>query len=104
MGQLELNSTRVTISNSCYSNYQPFCLKVLEGNYPAPSVKDECGELGGFIPDYFLYDPISTWRLAITDSKLMSLMNSSNTVEPAYMVHGCKVNPLVWSIFGWSQS
>ena len=20
------------------------------------------------------------------------------------MVHGCKVNPLVWSIFGWSQS
>ena len=23
-----------------------------------------------------------------------------NTVEPACMVHGCKVNPLVWSIFG----
>ena len=26
------------------------------------------------------------------------------TVKPAYMVHGCKVSPLVWSIFGWSQS
>ena len=26
------------------------------------------------------------------------------TVEPACMVHGCKVNPLVWSIFDWSQS
>ena len=25
-------------------------------------------------------------------------------VEPACMVHGCKVNPLVWSIIGWSQS
>ena len=22
------------------------------------------------------------------------------TVEPACMVHGCKVNPLLWSIFG----
>ena len=27
-----------------------------------------------------------------------------NTVEPACMVHGCKVNPLVWSIFGWSRT
>ena len=26
-----------------------------------------------------------------------------STVEPACMVHGCKVNPLVWSIFGWSR-
>ena len=26
------------------------------------------------------------------------------TVEPACKVHGCKVNPLVRSIFGWSQS
>ena len=26
-----------------------------------------------------------------------------STVAPAYMVHGCKVNPLIWSIFGWSQ-
>ena len=26
---------------------------------------------------------------------------SGSTVEPAYMVHGCKVNPLVWSIFVW---
>ena len=23
-----------------------------------------------------------------------------STVEPACMVHGCKVNPLIWSIFG----
>ena len=28
----------------------------------------------------------------------------SITVEPPCMVHGCKVNPLVWSIYGWSQS
>ena len=27
-----------------------------------------------------------------------------NTVAPACMVHGCKVNPLVWSIFGWSRT
>ena len=26
------------------------------------------------------------------------------TVEPACMVHGCKVNPLVWSIFGQSRT
>ena len=26
------------------------------------------------------------------------------TVEIAYMAHGCKVSPRVWSIFGWSQS
>ena len=27
-----------------------------------------------------------------------------STVEPACMVHGCKVNLLVWSIICWSQS
>ena len=27
-----------------------------------------------------------------------------NTVEPACMVHGCKVNPLIWSIFGQSRT
>ena len=27
-----------------------------------------------------------------------------DTVEPACKVHGCKVNPLVWSIFGWSRT
>ena len=34
----------------------------------------------------------------------LSYSNPDNTVRPAYKVHGCKVNPLVWSIFGWSQS
>ena len=33
-----------------------------------------------------------------------TLSRFDGTVEPAYMVHGCKVNPLVWSFFGWSQS
>ena len=26
-----------------------------------------------------------------------------NTVEPACMVHGCKVNLLIWSFFSWTQ-
>ena len=32
------------------------------------------------------------------------LSDIMTVVEPAYKVHGCKVNPLVWSIFGGSQS
>ena len=48
-------------------------LQVLEGNYLAPSVKDECGNLGGFIPDYFLYDPISTWTSVIAEGLVQSL-------------------------------
>ena len=28
----------------------------------------------------------------------------SYTVAPACMVHGCKVNPLTWSIIGWSRT
>ena len=30
--------------------------------------------------------------------------DQDGTVRPAYMVHGCKVNPLVWSIFAWSRT
>ena len=30
------------------------------------------------------------------------LKTEGNTVAPACMVHACKVNPLVWSIGGWS--
>ena len=51
----------------------PLCLKVLDGEFPAPSVRDECAMLGGFIPDYFLYDPISTWKKVVTDGKLFSI-------------------------------
>ena len=31
-------------------------------------------------------------------------VGSYSTVRPACKVHGCKVNPLIWSIFGWSKA
>ena len=38
------------------------------------------------------------------NSHNIRFMSQGNTVAPACMVHGCMVNPLVWSTFGWSRT
>ena len=35
---------------------------------------------------------------------LLYMLKFGFTDVPAFMVHGCKVNPLIWSVFGWSRT
>ena len=42
--------------------------------------------------------------LPSAENKVYESTFLGGTVPPACMVHGCKVNPLVWSIFGWSRT